>query len=193
MEVEKWAAVGRACRLGGARRGHRRRHLCRAPSAAALTRGAVQHRPVAIDNWPERTFFLLDALSGLRARPCLPPPGALLAARWMEVPIPLLTPPPTHSQSSVQEPLLDHTESRSSLWRLCRCGPTASILHQPFTAQRLCRRYNYLRASSSFPDGRAAKTPLQRGAPSLPRSDWLPLEPGFGVGITVRPTLTAES
>ena len=169
MEVEKWAAVGRARRLGGARRarGHRRRHLCRAPSAAALTRGSIQHCPVAIDKWPEGTFFLL--LPFVVPRPCLPPPGALLAARWMELRIPLLTPPPTHSQSSVQEPLLDHTESRSSLWRLCRCGPTASILHQPSTAQRLCRRYNCLRASSSFPDGRAAKTPLQRGALSLPR------------------------
>ena len=59
MEVEKWAAVGRARRLGRARRGHRRRHLCRAPSAAALTRGSVQHCPVARDKWPEGTFFLL--------------------------------------------------------------------------------------------------------------------------------------
>ena len=62
MEVEKWAAVGRARRLGRARRGHRRRHLCRAPSAAALTRGAVQHRPVAIDNWPENILSARVAL-----------------------------------------------------------------------------------------------------------------------------------
>ena len=173
MEVEKWAAVGRARRLGRARRGHRRRHLCRAPSAAALTRGAVQHRPVAIDKWPEGTFFQLH--SYFLATSVFTTPGrplgnlAILGARWMELPIPLRTPPPTHSQSSVQEPLWDHTASRSSLWRLCRCGPTANILHQPSTTQRLCRRYNCLRASSSFPDGRAAKTPLQRGALSLPR------------------------
>ena len=72
---------------------------------------------------------------------------------------------------SVQEPLLDHTLSRFLLLKLCRCVPTASIPHRPSTSQLLCHCNNSLSASSSFPDLRAVRTPLQRGDLSLPRSD----------------------